>query len=157
MQFEELVTRHRGAATFPEIRIIGIDPGQTTGVCVFEGRALGGYAQLSTKEMPLAAATTEQYIRYNTPNLIVMEAYRIYNWKTRSHANSDVHTLRLIGAIQYIAYIKNIPVVFQGAGEGKAFCTDEKLKEWSMYQVAHRHANDAIRHVAHYLLFGDTK
>lgn len=140
-------------------RIIGIDPGGTTGVSAWN---IGGEAeiqmihwdQIKTAEMPEAAATMADFLNVALPDLIVMEEYRIYNWKTRSHANSDVHTLRLIGAIQYIAHERRIPIVLQGAGEGKGFCTDEKLQAWGLYKPARRHSNDAIRHVAHYLLFG---
>jgi len=155
MQFIELYTKMSRPGKFrKDIRIIGIDPGQTTGVSVWEGTHLIRADQLHTKEMPDAAVHMEEFIALWNPTHIVMEAYRIYSWKTKQHAGSDVHTLRLIGAIQYIAHLRGIPVIFQGAGQGKGFCTDEKLKEWGFYQTAFRHANDAIRHVAHYLLFG---
>ena len=151
MTYIELLRKTRGFA--PKGKVVGIDPGETTGVAIFLDSTFVSCEQLKTKEMPLAAATMEQYLRYNKPDVIVMEAYRIYNWKTRSHANSDVHTLRLIGAIQYIAFLMEVPVVFQGAGEGKGFCTNEKLEEWGFYSAAKRHAMDALRHICHYLLF----
>jgi hypothetical protein len=151
MTYDELLRKTRGF--IPKGKILGIDPGETTGVAVFLDSSFVSCDQLKTKEMPLAADTMSRYIMNQRPDIIVMEAYRIYNWKTRSHANSDVHTLRLIGAIQYIAYLDGIPVVFQGAGEGKGFCTNEKLEEWGFYSAAKRHAMDATRHIAHYLLF----
>lgn len=145
---------HPSPVTSEEFCIVGLDPGETTGACVFDGTSLVKAEQLKTKSMPEAAIIVQEFLNSQMPDLIVMEEYRVYAWKASSHSGSSVHTLRLIGAIQYIAHIMNIPIVFQSAGEGKGFCTDEKLKDWGFYQVAKRHANDAIRHVTHYQLFG---
>lgn len=42
----------------------------------------------------------------------------------------------------------------QGAGIVKTFCNDEKLKGWGFWKVGERHARDAIRHGAYFLIAG---
>lgn len=162
MNFQDLLKHTRDEAfaeSVQDITIVGIDPGETTGICAFQGTELVHSSQLNTKSVPEGAANINQYLEYaglNLPSsrrLIVMEEYRVYSWKTKTHAWAGLHTPRLIGAIEYIAFIRGTKLVVQSAGEGKGFCTDEKLQEWGMYQVAKRHANDAIRHVCHNLLF----
>lgn len=44
-------------------------------------------------------------------------------------------------------------VVFQTAATGKGFWRDDKLKKVGRYTPAMKHANDAMRHLLHYLVF----
>lgn len=163
MDFHTLLKHQRGEslAQLADRITIGIDPGETTGICTFQGGSLIHCEQLNTKSVPEGASRVAGYLSarfLDTPHRqIVMESYRVYSWKTKTHAWAGLHTPRLIGAIEFIAFCAGYPLLTQGAGEGKAFCTDEKLKEWGMYQVALRHANDSIRHVCHNLLFGADK
>lgn len=156
MTFHDLLVAQRGPS-FPEtvlgLRTVGIDPGETTGICVFEGIQLLHSDQLPTGEVPKGAARITSFLLSWKCNMAVMEEYRVYAWKTRQHANASLHTPRLIGAMEYILSLHGVYLITQGAGEGKGFCTDEKLKEWGFYQTGRRHANDAIRHVCHALLF----
>lgn len=163
MDFETLYNHTRGlgfAERVKNITIVGIDPGETTGICTFRGINLVDARQLITKDIPRGGMAIQQYLRSqnimpdkNSLDFIVMEEYRVYAWKAKMHSWGGLHTPRLIGAIEYIAYMEDTPVIFQGAGEGKGFCTDEKLQEWGFHQTSHRHANDAVRHVTHNLLF----
>jgi len=67
-------------------------------------------------------------------------------------------TTRVIGCIETLCIVNGIhDITKQPAHIAKSFCTDKKLKDWGFYQKAHRHANDAIRHGAYYLLFGPIK
>jgi len=45
----------------------------------------------------------------------------------------------------------------QNAQTGKGFCTDDKLRQWGLYIPGIRHAMDAVRHGAHFLIFGEPK
>lgn len=161
MKFQELLAHTRGpefAAKVADVTIVGIDPGETTGICIFRGTELITGTQLATKEVATGANTVAEFLAgafetFGGRRLIVMEEYRVYSWKAKTHAWAGLHTPRLIGAIEYIAHVATIPLVVQSAGEGKGFCTDEKLQEWGFYQSARRHANDAVRHVCHNLLF----
>lgn len=147
-------------------RVLALDPGETTGACVFEGHKLVDARQLQTGLMPLAAVSVRQYIRNwhikvcgdpdinpSVVDTVVTEDYRVYSWKAKDHAWQGLHTPRLVGAIELICHDEDVQLVKQSAQIGKGFCTDDKLKAWGLYQVGERHARDAIRHAVQYLLF----
>lgn len=148
-------------------RVLALDPGETTGACLFEGSRLIDARQLSTGLMPLAAQTVVDYFNGGSIplrplltgpiDMIVIEDYRVYSWKTDDHAWQGLHTPRLIGAIEYICHNRGTPLTKQSAQQGKGFCTDDKLQAWGLYQKGERHARDAIRHAIYYLLFGHMK
>jgi hypothetical protein len=139
------------------LRVLALDPGETTGACVFDGPDLIDARQLSTGLMPDAAYTVYEYLSmFRTSNaVVVIEDYRVYSWKTKDHAWAGLHTPRLIGAVEYICRynLDQLPLVKQTAQQGKGFCTDDKLKAWGVYQINQKHARDAIRHACYYLLF----
>jgi hypothetical protein len=137
-------------------RVLGLDPGETTGACVFEGSKLLKVLQLPTKTVPSGGQLARQFIEEWEPDVVVMEMYRVYSWKTDDHAWHNLHTPRLIGAIEYICaccYEPEVKLAQQTAQQAKGFCTDEKLKAWGVYQEGRPHARDAIRHACYYLLF----
>lgn len=146
------VLKQRGQTS--AVKVVGLDPGETTGVCVFTGVSMTTVGQISTGQMPLAASRLREFILGHDPDVVVIEDYRVYKWKADQHAWAELHTPKLIGALHYICHIMKIPVVFQSAQVGKGFCTDDRLKEWGFYQISQRHGNDAVRHAAHWLMFG---
>lgn len=161
MTFPELYERMQKGKTPPE-RILGLDPGHTTGTCFFERGVLTDWKQIVTiEEDPLKRhgqlreiwSAIDQLIEYYDPTLIVCENYRIYEHKLQQHANSGVETLRLIGGIDYYAESHRIPIRYQMATEHKGFCTDKKLQQWGYWQPGMRHSRDAIRAVTYHLLF----
>jgi hypothetical protein len=138
-----------------KVRIVGIDPGECTGICCFEGPRLLDASQLKTKTPDDGAAQIAEYLVKYQPQAIVIESYRVYAWKTKDHAWNSMHTSQLIGAIKYLCSLKDPPilVIEQTAQIAKGFCTDDKLKAWDLYQKGQRHSRDAIRHAIYYLLF----
>lgn len=135
-------------------KIVALDPGETTGACSFVGMQMVHREQLQTSLLPLAAVILRKYIMMMDPVLVVAEDYRVYKWKTESHAWAELHTPKLIGCLQLICHDLKLPLVLQSAQVGKGFCTDERLKEWGFYQAANRHSNDAVRHACQWLMFG---
>jgi len=148
--FLTLVCQRRGVvqSALPAL-LLAVDPGETTGWCVFRFGKLTECGQCPGDPVHL-----DNLITRLDPDIIVCEEYRIYGWKAKRHAWSDVPTLRLIGGIQMICTQRNIPMVLQGAQQAKGFSKDDKLRAWGLYQVGKRHANDSIRHATYYLLFG---
>lgn len=157
MTFEELLHVTRKKALKEPLKILALDPGETTGVCTLELAldkvSLKNTGQLDTKTVPVGATNIARLIAITQPTVLIVEDYKVYGWKSDSHAWAELHTPKLIGAIEYIAYTINLPMTKQSAQVGKAFCTDEKLKEWGFYQVGYKHANDAIRHACQAMLF----
>jgi len=143
----------RSALEGSTIKVMGLDPGQTTGACVFSGSSLLDACQLPTSLMPYAPGFVRDYISLWTPDVIIMEDYRIYSWKSDEHKWAGLHTPQLIGAIRYMCWNEGRELHLQMAQQGKAFVTDDRLKEWDLYRKGERHARDAMRHACHYLLF----
>lgn len=140
-------------------RVLGLDPGETTGACFFVGPKLVHTCQIPTKTPSSGGALVRNYIQTYGPDIVVMEMYRVYSWKAEDHSWHNLHTPRLIGAIEFICDHVVVPVklVQQTAQQAKGFCTDEKLKAWGVYQEGRPHARDAIRHALYYLLFSVAK
>lgn len=147
----------REALKDSRLRVLALDPGETTGACVFNGPHLFDARQLQTGLMPQAAVEVCHYIQGFDPDIVVIEDYRVYSWKTKDHAWAGLHTPRLIGATEYICHQLLKPLVKQTAQQGKGFCTDDKLMAWGLYQKGEKHARDAIRHACYYLLFNVAK
>jgi hypothetical protein len=149
----------------PPWRTLAIDPGETTGVAVFDQFKLTHCEQLNTSDMSFAPTVMQEWIHKwgrgrnkegkVIPAQIVMEDYRVYGWKTEQHTWAALHTPRFIGGIEAICQLADPPYPFvkQMAQVAKGFCTDDKLKEWGYYDRAQRHSRDAIRHGTYYLLW----
>jgi hypothetical protein len=131
-------------------KLVSLDPGGTTGWAYFSQGTLKHCGQF-----PGTPQNIEALLIHFKPNIVVSEKYIIYSHKLKEHAQSDVPTLRLIGALEYICHRLSLPLIQQTAQIGKGFCTDDKLKAWSVLQATtqKRHANDAIRHGLYYILF----
>ena len=140
--------------------LLALDPGETTGWCVFEYLAANdsyvkvASGQLKTWPMQDFVNNFKQLLAMYKPTAIVHELYAVYEWKATDHSWSSVPTLRVIGGIEVFAIMADIPVYTQTAQIAKNFCTDDKLKTWGFYITGEKHARDAFRHAAYFLLFG---
>ncbi len=133
--------------------LLSIDPGKTTGYALFKNTALYKSGQLDTPDIPSAAEHLSSFLDVYTFNQMVVEDYRIYSWKAKDHTWSDLLTPRVIGCVETICALHNIPLVKQSPQNAKQFVTDDRLKEWQLYVKGKVHARDAIRHGCYYLLF----
>ena len=136
--------------------LLSIDPGETTGWVQFTDGKLVDTGMLETKKLGLGLL---DIFNIKNPNVIdfdyvVIEDYKIYPHMLKQHSLSAVFPVKVIGVLQYIFELKKIPVVLQMASTGKSFCTDKRLKEWGYWIKGQKHSRDAIRHGAHWLLFG---
>ena len=159
MNFSELATQLREQKGLPEIHAahstLCFDPGHTTGWAAFNHFHLKDSGEIDTNDITKATHEVELLISEFRPDMIVIEDYRVYKWRAKHHAGSDMLTTRVIGCIETLATMSQYPhIVKQPAHIAKGFCTDKKLKEWEMYIKGQKHARDAIRHGCYYLLFG---
>lgn len=136
--------------------VVGIDPGETTGIAIFIDGNLSATYQIdhrSHKDIGTAAQEIGLVLFNYQPTHVIVEDYRVYKWKTSSHANSDLFTSRLIGSLEYVCSSNSYPMTKQMASIAKGFMTDSKLKSWGFWIKGKRHTRDAIRHAATYLMF----
>lgn len=153
MTFKELLTSYRPRYIPPKV-LMAIDPGQTTGYCVFNDGDLFTNGIIPWTETSGWDLIIDKIHGVN-PAVIILEDYRLYASKTNAQIGSQMNTVRIIGAIDMVAHRYHIPVVKQMAVVAKPFCTDDKLREWGFWTGINRHARDSIRHACYFLLFGD--
>lgn len=154
LSFNELLERLRNGKKIPE-RLLCLDPGKTTGWCLFEKGKLTKWGQVDNcyDEQNIDVSGLLQLFKDVDPDFILYEDYRVYSNKLDRHAFSPVMTVRIIGAIETYCQMNNIKNHKQMATTAKNFCTDSKLEAWGFWQKGMRHARDAIRHGCYFLLF----
>lgn len=137
------------------LKILSFDPGETVGWCVWQDAKVIASGQVRTTEWTYAQITDLlEVMAKNRPDVVIYESYRVYAWKTDSHAWDEVHTAQIIGIIRLQCMTLAIPYIMQTAQVAKQFMTDDKLVAWGLWKRGERHARDAIRHAAWYRVFG---
>ncbi len=134
--------------------IIALDPGETTGFAYWDPRAKAIYmAQIITKDIPEGFDALNDIINRDMVNLshVRFEDYRVYGHMTEQHAFSHLHTARMIGAIEVICHLAQVPSSCCLAMHAKTFWTDDKLKMCELYNPGMKHARDAQRHLLRYM------
>lgn len=139
------------------LNLIALDPGETTGYALFEQGILVEQEQLPTHTIFSGIDILRHKFETEKPDIVIYEDFRIYDWKAASLSWNTLHTPRLIGGIQTLCHLNNIPMFTQMAQQPKMFCTDQKLEQWGYYKKGQRHARDAVRHGCYYLLFNNGK
>lgn len=153
-QLEHFHKRVVGYVPIPEpFCLLALDPGETTGVAVFEGYALRKALQLNTSEMGLGLDRLENLFAEEKPTHVAIENYQVYAWRAQQHIGSNLHTPRVIGMIETLCHMRKIPYVKQTAQVAKGFATDSRLQEMGYWLPGLRHARDAIRHGLYYIVF----
>lgn len=126
--------------------LLCFDPGETTGMAYFEDFRLISCDEISTPNIADSIRQIYNIIeKYGGP-IVVYENYRVYKWKAQSHVNEDLHTPKLIGAIESAACLNSRIPISQMASQAKQFADDKKLKAWGMYEKGKKHGRDAVRH-----------
>lgn len=149
---QNLLNQKRGEKFSPII--FALDPGLTTGWCVFKADKVVEHGQLEKSDPVTVFKFLQNTHKKHKVDYIVCENYRIYETKAKAHINSEVIVAQLIGSIKVAAEAMDIPLKLQMAGLAKGFATDDKLREWGFWKVGMRHSRDAIRHAIYFSLFG---
>ena len=99
--------------------------------------------------------------------ILVCEDYLLYATKLQDQINSRMETCKLIGAIQWHCYVKDIPYYMQTASEVKTRWSNKILEHKGYIRQYRRgytltsgltetythHTLDAVRHAIHYATF----
>jgi hypothetical protein len=127
------------------VRVIGIDPGGTTGTALFMSANLKWFRnQLEGDHHRELWAILEKV----KPHVIVCES-----WLNLGKEAANVVAPQYVGIARLYAELSpSTKWVTQTPSEGKGFWNDQKLKKVGLYMPGKRHANDATRHVLHYLV-----
>lgn len=95
-----------------EAAYLAIDPGDTTGWATFrvDGSAIT-YGQWTGKEA--VYDNLVQMLHDEPIQLIILEDFRLYPWKSMEQAWSQLNTVRIIGAIECICTLRKLKYVLQ--------------------------------------------
>jgi hypothetical protein len=143
----------RAALDSCETRVLAFDPGETTGVACIQNGCVLRYDQVVTKPVGPGAFILADIIELAEPAILICEDYKVYSWKSNEHKWASIHTLRLIGAIEYICHMRALQLHLEMAQVPKEFMTDDKLRGLGLYLTGKPHARDAMRHAVWYSLF----
>lgn len=125
-------------------KYLAVDPGNSTGWATFNDTGdVVGFGTCVTRN------SVYEKLAEAAPELIIMEDYRLYPWKAKEQSWSGFETVRIIGAVEYYAYLHNAKVVLQepsikGIGYKWAGLTKPKNHALS-------HETDAYVHGVYYL------
>ena len=111
-------------------RLLAIDPGETTGWCLFRN---GEYAEgddTRTIRIVRDGGKDKKFVDYAAivkifdeyePDYMTIEDYKVYADKLEQHSYTALHTPNIIGAFEMIAYLRGVPINRYMAGVVKPF------------------------------------
>ena len=135
--------------------LLAIDPGKMTGWAELsytsDSFTIHTASELTVDEVWDTLYTSLDNTDSDKPDVIVIEDFRITTGTGK--LGSPDWSLRLIGAVEYLGFKYDIPVVKQYPSNAKAFSTNDKLRAVDMWHKGGAgHANDALRHAMLYMV-----
>ena len=136
-------------------KLIAIDPGKMTGwselTYTSDSYTLHASAELSVDQVWEVLVNGLDDPEGPHPDVIVIEDFKITTGTGK--LGSPDWSLRLIGAVEYLGFKYDIPVVKQYPSNAKAFSTNDKLRAVGMWHKGGAgHANDSLRHAMLYMV-----
>lgn len=126
------------------MKILAIDPGETTGVVLMDTDNLGS----------LQGATVHLWDRIDliiqemVPDVLVFEAWRLYPHMAKIMIGNEFLPVQVIGVLRYLAEKHHIPVVLQTAAQAKGIKPSEIPQS-----ISGPHLRDAWCHAEYYRRF----
>lgn len=127
------------------MRIIAVDPGGTTGYCSWSDEDEGEPEFSAGQEASRNGFIDMVQRRAMWTDVIVCEDFRITMQTAKKSAQPDA--LKIIGALDYLAWKYGAKFVLQTPADAKRFGTDVRLRKAGFWTPGRRHANDAARHL----------
>jgi hypothetical protein len=141
--------------------IIGIDPGDTTGLAYWypgAGRPIAAVAQIRHCREDYGLSGLFRELGQITPlsvqgTAIVCESFE-FRHEERYRDKIDYTAAEVIGALRtFVLERPSIELFRQNAATAKGFWTDDKLKRLGVWVPGNKHAMDATRHLLRYRTF----
>lgn len=142
------------------MRVIAIDPGTVTGVCICEHNKQTNVLNVTLDEIPDGVVGYAKWAMDLDYDYGVYYKYLDYTHVCESFIISPrtLKTARVHDSLDIIGYIKGVigfhdeEPVMQTPAQAKQFATDDKLRRLGLYTATKDgHANDAARHFLTYM------
>lgn len=142
------------------MQVLGIDPGQTTGVCTLETfptrKGYSNYRVVLAEQIPWETRKSDllALLRGSSqpqPDYIVMESFRLRPGRAMEQVGSTFPSVEIIGLVEGFVYALglNIPIYYQ---EPAVISRVQILPEHEEFLKGKVHASDAYKHVRYYLV-----
>jgi hypothetical protein len=145
-------------------RVLGLDPGGTTGWALYDAELLPSPDDDGQDELVEQRLTVGHFgpHEHHLELYEAMEHWQIHDFtivcesfefrQGKQRHNINLMSKEYIGLVKMFNQDRGAPAVFQTAGQAKPFVTDAKLKAMGWYHPGWKHANDATRHLVYYLV-----
>lgn len=134
----------------PGAMIVGIDPGETTGVCQIRYGGSRVFEVISAVALPWERRfRLDEYI--SGMDYVVIERFSLYASHKDTMVNNEFPSVRIIGIVDYICYLRNLDdrMYFQPAS---VMGNVKVLPEHEKYIPPGEHARDAYKHIRYFIL-----
>lgn len=144
----------------PNVRIIALDPGETTGWACWSALAVPGMPRFSTgmSQSYTCGHLTRDSLRGFLGNQRVATTIVVCERFDNRHneKNIDPAPIEVIGIIKEWCEENDITLVMQSVGNAKHFVKDINLKRLGMWHGKKwKHAMDGFRHLVYYMIHGE--
>lgn len=132
------------------MKIIAVDPGYTTGIAIGQSHAPKMFDVIETIELHWEQRfdMLELLDRY-TPDVVVMEDFKLYAHKAESQINSPFPSARVIGSMDAFCWQRSVKVAMQPA---VCIARVAVLKQHVEAVGSSPHTRDAYKHLRYYVL-----
>lgn len=89
-------------------KYLAVDPGNSTGWAAFTKNG-----DIITFDTAKGREAVYQVLASQAPELLICEDYRLFPWKAKEQSWSSLETVRIIGAIEYYAWLNKVEIVLQ--------------------------------------------
>lgn len=130
------------------MRVLAVDPGLTVGYATFDSDADNYEAYQCHKWPFLNWADPDQHKAWF--DIVVVERFTITPQTLKM--SRQPHPIEVIGVLRWWCESTSTTLIEQTPSEAKSFMTNDRLKHLGLYEPGADHANDAVRHLALYLV-----
>ena len=128
------------------MRIMGVDPGVTTGVAILDVDFKAQKILSEGAEDVIGYVRLVEIIKYGRPDLIVCEEFVLYEGKRAVQSYSNFPAAKREGVVEYACELCSIPIKLVRAAERSQFKPPKMLRWLDLWHPS-RHVKDAIAHV----------
>ena len=133
------------------MRVMGVDAGETSGVCMIEVDDKTGEI-INFKGWQWKDFEVVEDIELLRWDEVVVEDFRLRASSSKAMIGNSFISAQINGAIKYVMKKEDKEPVIQQPAQ-KEFFTNDLLKKLGFYIVGEQHSRDAIRHALYYLFF----
>jgi len=138
------------------MRLLGIDPGRTTGICIAndnDGLIVEHVEEVLWDDRFMFLSLLRTLADASGPlqlSAIVVESFHLYQHRAKQQVGSDFPSVQVIGIVEAAAFLyasSTCPIIYQPAS---SIARTEVLPQHKLSVGGSEHTKDAYKHVRYY-------